>query len=331
MDYTAINTILESPKTIAITAHKSPDGDAIGSTLALYHVLLDLGHNCRVIVPDAFPKFLNWMKGSHSIMIFDEDIEKAKSFVLGSDVVFCLDYNNLDRVGELGEAILASSAKTILIDHHLYPDTIFDFALSHTSASSTAELVYDFLNQLQLTDRIDVPIAQCLYAGIMTDTGSFRFSSTTAHTHEIVASLMNKGLEPTSVHQSIYDTNSISRLRLTGYALSSCLEVVANGKAAIIPLSLKDKNRFGYVKGDTEGLVNYGLSIDGVEVAVLLSEELNLVKFSFRSKGRVNVNEVARASFNGGGHRNAAGGKLDVQLDEAKSKLIKVLEQLDYE
>lgn len=310
---------------MVITTHRSPDGDAIGSSMALYGMLAKRNHNVSVIVPDAFPRFLAWMDSEHCICHFDTNRDEAQELIENAEIIFSLDYNTLGRVGDVGKEIEKSNATKVLIDHHLSPDSGFDFVLSDTSASSTAQLVFDFTVGMNMQNEIDVSVAECLYAGIVTDTGSFRFPSTSAHTHEIVMELMRVGLKPEAIHQKIYDTNNLSRLRLVGYALSQKLEIDEQTQTAIIPLSLEEKNRFKYIKGDTEGLVNYGLSIEGVRMAVFMSEELDAVKFSFRSKGDVDVNQFARSFFNGGGHKNAAGGKLDLKLSEAINHLKKAL------
>lgn len=323
--YAEVKSLLASADKVVITSHKSPDGDAIGSSLALAAVLRAQGKQVSVMVPDAFPKFLSWMTGAGDIFTYDGHGEVCDNLINESAVVLILDYNRYDRVGEMGAKLKASDAKKIMIDHHIDPMTEVDHMLSDVTASSTAQLVYDFVEALGWEASITPEIGQCLYAGIMTDTGSFRFSSTSARTHEVVAQLMHRGLRPEMVHQQIFDNNHLTRLRLLGHALSKKLEVHANGKLAIIGLSLKEKNRFEYQKGDTEGLVNYGLSIQGVEVAVFVSEELNFVKISLRSKGVVNVNDIARAQFNGGGHRNAAGGRLDLNLNDALQKIRDVL------
>ena len=313
---------------IVITTHKSPDGDAIGSSIGLARCMQKMGHNVSVVVPDAFPSFLSWMDRDETIMNDESDPDRVSEVLNNATVIFSLDYNDLSRVAAVGGKIQHTQATKILIDHHLFPSDGFDHSLSDITASSTAQLVYDFLFGMNLIDNIDNVVAECLYAGIMTDTGSFRFSSTSAHTHRIVAELMDKGLVPNIVHERIYNTSSYSRLKLIGHALGNKLFVHESGKAAVIPLSLKEKNQFGYKKGDTEGLVNYGLSIEGVDMAIFLSEELDMVKFSFRSVGNVDVNEIARNHFNGGGHKNAAGGKLDVQLEAALVHLNSALNEM---
>lgn len=328
MDYTAVKNILSKPKKIVITTHRSPDGDAIGSSLALQHLMSAQGHNVDVIVPDAFPTFLKWMKGSASITIFEMSKIRSKDLIANADIIYALDYNHLSRVGELGEFVQTSKSKKILIDHHLEPDTTFDFLLSDTSASSTAELVYRFALKMNWKNAIDEQIAECIYAGIMTDTGSFKFSSTTAETHRIVAELMEVGLKPEKVHQAIYDTNSFGRLKLLGFTLSERFEFDPKRKFSILRLSQQDKLDFNYQKGDTEGFVNYGLSVMGSNLSVFLSEDDGYTKLSFRSKADLDVNQIARKYFNGGGHKNAAGGRLDLPIEDAYKRIVTVLHEL---
>jgi bifunctional oligoribonuclease and PAP phosphatase NrnA len=328
VDYQKLKKALSESNKIAITTHKSPDGDAIGSSLGLRSVLQKAGFIVDVIVPDAFPKFLNWMNGSDQIIVFESDQDQARSKLLEADLIFALDYNRLDRVGLLGELISQSDAIKVMIDHHIDPDQGFDEILSDTSASSTAQLIFQFVDEMGLLGHLDAIDSACLYAGIMTDTGSFRFSSTSAETHRVVADLLDRGLRPEMVHQAIYDQNSFTKLKLMGHVLTEKMDFLPNISLAVLSLSLSEKNRFHYEKGDTEGLVNYGLSIIGAKVSVFMSEESGYVKFSFRSKGEVDVNLIAREFFNGGGHKNAAGGKLDGSLDSAKKRLLEVFNKL---
>jgi len=320
--------VLASPKNVVITSHRSPDADAMGSSLALYNVLLKLGHKVGVVVPDSFPGFLGWMKGAPGVKFYQEQRRQSTRLISKAEVVFCLDYNNLERIGEMGPVIKESHATTVLIDHHIDPAADFDFILSDTAASSTAELLFGFFRSMDWDQLLDIDIAECLYAGIMTDTGSFRFSSTSAQTHFIVAELMDLGLEPNKVHSAIFDNYRLDRLRLIGYALHQKLEFDPGLGVSIIALSSEEKTKYNHSKGDTEGLVNYGLSIKGSRLAVFLSQEADFVKLSFRSKGDVDVNFLARTYFNGGGHRNAAGGKLDMGLEEAIEKVKSVLHEV---
>ena len=326
LDYHRIKELLAPSTKVVITTHRSPDGDAIGSSLGLYHFLILNELEVNVIIPDADPEFLHWMAGHELITVFESDQEKSITLINNADVIFSLDYNRLDRIAEMGSWVEKASAKKILIDHHIDPATYFDFSLSDTSASSTAELVFRFVDSLGWKSLLNKDIAECLYSGIMTDTGSFKFSSTSAYTHRVVADLMDVGLVPDRVHNAIFDNSSFDRLQLVGYALSNKFEFDAERGVSIIGISLNEKNRFKYQKGDTEGLVNYGLSVKGAKMAVFLSEELNFTKFSFRSKGQIDVNKIARAYFNGGGHKNAAGGRLDMPLKESINFLKDVIQ-----
>jgi len=329
MDFEAVKLLLDQHKNIVITTHRSPDGDAIGSSLGLYHILKAHGHSVDVIVPDQFPGFLKWMNGSDSIIVYELSKIRSKQALQKADIIFSLDYNNLSRIADLGALVEESKATKILIDHHLEPSPDYDFSLSDTSASSTAQLIYTFADSIGLAKHINQPIAECLYAGIMTDTGSFKFSSTSALTHRIVANLMDCGLVPDKVHNAIFDTNTFSRLKLLGFTLSERFEYDAERKISVLRLSNEDKLEYNFQKGDSEGFVNYGLSIDGSKMAVFLSEdEEGYTKFSFRSKGGLDVNKIARAHFNGGGHKNAAGGKLDMPIEEAYKQLRKVIHEM---
>ena len=329
MDFEAVKLLLDQPKNIVITTHRSPDGDAIGSSLGLYHILKAHGHSVDVIVPDQFPGFLKWMNGSDSVIVYELSKIRSKQALQKADIIFSLDYNNLSRIADLGALVEESKATKILIDHHLEPSPDYDFSLSDTSASSTAQLIYTFADSIGLAKHINQPIAECLYAGIMTDTGSFKFSSTSALTHRIVANLMDCGLVPDKVHNAIFDTNTFSRLKLLGFTLSERFEYDAERKISVLRLSNEDKLEYNFQKGDSEGFVNYGLSIDGSKMAVFLSEdEEGYTKFSFRSKGGLDVNKIARAHFNGGGHKNAAGGKLDMPIEEAYKQLRKVIHEM---
>jgi bifunctional oligoribonuclease and PAP phosphatase NrnA len=319
MDFEAVKLLLDQPKNIVITTHRSPDGDAIGSSLGLYHILKAHGHSVDVIVPDQFAGFLKWMTGSDSVIVYELSKIRSKEALKKADIIFSLDYNNLSRIADLGALVEESKAIKILIDHHLEPSPDYDFSLSDTSASSTAQLIYTFADSIGVANHINEPIAECLYAGIMTDTGSFKFSSTSALTHRIVANLMDCGLVPDKVHNAIFDTNTFSRLKLLGFTLSERFEYDAERKISVLRLSNEDKLEYSFQKGDSEGS----------KMAVFLSEdEEGYTKFSFRSKGELDVNKIARSHFNGGGHKNAAGGKLDMPIEEAYKQLRKVINEM---
>lgn len=332
---TKAQTLINNANNIVITAHKNPDGDAVGSSLALYHYLRNKGKNATVVLPNAFPDFFDWLPGSSDILLFEQDEAAVKSKVAESDLIFALDYNTLHRTGDLKETLENAEKEIILIDHHQQPDE-FTLNFSDVNACSTGQMIFEFCEALENDlDWLTKEVSQGIYTGIMTDSGSFRFPLVTAHTHRILAAMKDKGLDHTYVHQQVYDTNLIGKLQLLGHALRYKLEIIEGCKAAMISLSREELNTFGYKPGDTEGLVNYALSLDGINAAVLVKEGNNIVKMSFRSKGKFDVNQFARTHFNGGGHKNAAGGasfvSFEETVEEVKSKLVEASLELNYE
>ena len=302
-----LKSFLSETRKVVITTHKGPDGDAMGSSLALYNYLLKKGHSVHVITPNDYPSFLKWMKGEEYVIEYCFNEEKAKKITESAELIFCLDFNTLSRIDTYAPVVERSNALKVLIDHHQQPDT-FDFNFSDSSASSTAQLIFEFLELLDDTEEIDQDIAECLYAGIMTDTGNFRFNSVCSKTHQVVSFLIEKGARNDWVYDKIHDNNSVNRLKLLGYCLSKKMEVLNDLGVSIITLTQKELQRFNFKKGDTEGVVNYALSIEGVNVAAFMVERDGIIKISFRSKGDISVNQLARDHFNGGGHINAAGG-----------------------
>lgn len=325
MNIEEIKKEIEQANYIVITTHKSPDGDAIGSSLGLYHFLKNKGKKVVVIVPDAFPDFLKWMSLSEEIVYFDKDREIALNHIDNSDLIFSLDYNALGRIGELGEVIGDSKASKIVIDHHQNPQEFANHYYVDTNCCSTAQLVYEFIDQLGELDSLTKDISECLYCGIMTDTGSFRFPSTTAKTHQIIAHFLELGANGSKIHEKVYDTYSEKRLRLLGYALTEKMKVFPEYNAAYISLSQKELKEFNFQKGDTEGLVNYPLSINGIKFSALITEKEQDISMSFRSKDDVFVNEFANTHFQGGGHIYAAGGKSDLSLEDTIAKFEELL------
>ncbi|MBH45808.1 MAG: DHH family phosphoesterase [Flavobacteriaceae bacterium] len=317
---------LETPKKIVIIPHKNPDGDALGSCLALHFFLVKTGHSAEIISPNEYPKFLNWMPGQENIINYSTANEKTVELIEKAEIIFTLDYNQLNRIGNLENIVASSKAQKIMIDHHENPGDFADFKYSDANVGSTCEMVFELLNAFDPI-KIDKSIATCLYTGIMTDTGSFRFPSTTARTHQIVSSLIEKGAQPHMIHQNIYDTASFNRLRLLGTALNN-LKKIEGLPVVYITLSQKELNHNNFKKGDTEGFVNYGLSLKGVLLSVIMieNESEKIIKMSFRSKGSVDVNQFARKYFSGGGHLNAAGGKSDSSIEETVSHFIKSIE-----
>ncbi len=326
-DYLQLHDSFADDVQIVITAHKSPDGDAVGSALGLYHYLKVLGREeVTVILPDAIPGYLKWMPGAGHILINEENPEDAAAKIAKADYIFCLDYNSLTRLGALQNAVKNSDACIINIDHHQEPEDFADFVLLDSKASSTAELVYEFLDKLSFEEKLPLEAGQCLYVGLVTDTGSFKYRSTRAQTLEIAARLMRSGVKPGMIYDKTFDQNRLSKLKLTGYVLNEKLELWNELNTAVITLTKEELDQYDYEKGDTEGLVNYGLSIENIVLAVFIKESNEgYFKMSFRSKGGVDVNEIARKYFEGGGHINAAGGKSTASLDETLRKLKNIL------
>lgn len=316
-----LKNLLSSKQNVVITTHVNPDGDAIGSSVALFNFLIKMGHNVSVIVPNDYPDFLKWMKNDELIINYSNSKNESQEKIKNASLIFCLDFNNLNRINDLGDYISESNAKKVLIDHHLDPSDFYDYKIHDVKASATAELVYNFLIELD-SNAVDKHISEALYTGILTDTGSFKFSMS-PKVHKIVSDLMSRGVDIGFINNKIYDSNSLDKLKLIGYALSEKLEVISNGNAAYIVLSRKDLKDHNFKKGDTEGLVNYALSISNVNMAVLIIETKERIKFSFRSIGQFSVNEFAKKYFNGGGHKNAAGGSLEDKLSVALEKFLK--------
>lgn len=308
---------LHSAKNICIVSHKNPDGDAIGSSIGLASLINTFNNCAKVIVPNEFPQFLNWIEGSDDILIWDNNPSFTENILLNADVIFCLDFNALHRIGEVGDAVSKSKATKVMIDHHLSPEDFADYTLSVTSTSSTAELVYEFIEELGLKEKISKGSAEAIYCGIMTDTGSFKFPSTSARTHEIISRLIKLGADNGKIHSLVYDSNSINRLHILGYCLDK-MEVIEN-KITLFTLPKSIQNELKLTKGDTEGIVNYGLSIKEVQVSAFMREDEGSIKISFRSKGDFDVNIFARTYFSGGGHKNAAGGSSELSLTQAKA------------
>lgn len=318
---------LETPKKITIVSHRNPDGDAMGSSLGLLHFLKELKHEVHFISPNEYPDFLAWIPGANEVLIFEKETEKAIELLKSSDYIFTLDFNALHRTGEFMEKTLQTlTVPMIMIDHHQAPDDYPLYTFSDTNYGSTCEMVYDFINALGFNSVINKEIATCLYVGITTDSGSFRFPKTTAKTHICVADLITKGINNSEIHHLLFDNASYSRLQLLGRALQN-LTLLKEYNASYITLSQEELDTFNYKKGDTEGIVNYGLSLEGINRTAIFIEnkEEGIIKISFRSQGDVDVNQFARTYFNGGGHINAAGGKSFLSLEETVKQFIAIL------
>ena len=302
-----IKNLISATKNIVIIPHKNPDGDAIGSCVGLGIFLKKLNHKVDIISPNKFPDFLRWMDSNNEIIIFSEN-ENCLDKIINADIIFTLDFNNLVRISTMKEHVEKSNAKIIMIDHHENPADYADFMYSVPKMSSTCEMIFHFINKLGYKNLIDSSISSCIYAGIMTDTGSFKFPSTTHVTHEVVSTLLKTGISHSEIHNQVYDNNRLERIKLLSFALEK-IKVIENLNTCYITLSQKELNKFSYKKGDTEGIVNYGLSIKNIKFAAIFTENSNenIIKISLRSRGSFDVNKFSKEVFGGGGHKNAAG------------------------
>jgi bifunctional oligoribonuclease and PAP phosphatase NrnA len=321
---------LAEPRKIVITMHQKPDPDAMGSSLGLYHFLKQFGHHITVISPTNWADFLKWMPACSEVLDFENtrDREKVDTALNTAEWLFCLDFNHLGRTRHMAGMLAALKCTKIMIDHHQQPQVeIFNYGVSDVTKSSTCEMVYDFIVGSGHDDKIDLNVAQCLYAGVMGDTGSFRFPSTTLSVHKMVADLKSKGLEHTLIHEAVYDNFLENRLRFLGHVLLNRLQVFYEHNAALIAIPWKDLVRYDIKTGDTEGLVNYPLSIQGMKLAALIIDRNEEIKLSFRSKGSFDVNSFARKYFDGGGHFHAAGGRSTDSLDQTVQRFINAIKE----
>ena len=318
---------LNTPKKIVITTHQKPDGDAMGSSLGLYNFLISLGHSVQFISPTNWAGFLKWMPGANQVIDFELSKEVAIKYIQEAEILFCLDFNVLHRTKNMEPILAPLTCIKVLIDHHQQPqEDYFNYGISDTAKSSTCEMVYDFIVESGHADKLDTQIAQCLYTGVMTDTGSFRFPATSASVHYMVAKLKETGFNHTLVHENIYDSFLENRLRFIGHVLLNKMEVLYEYNTAIMSIPKNDLLRFHIKTGDTEGLVNYLLTIQGIRFAALVIDRDEERKWSFRSKGDFDVNTFARTHFEGGGHFNAAGGRTDDTLDATVWNFKKVIQ-----
>ena len=323
-----LKTQLQDSKKIIVIPHKNPDGDAIGSCVAINELLKSLGHKSSIISPNNFPDFLKWMDNEDEIKIYENNPELFNNEILNSDIIFTLDFNSLSRIGLMGEFVKESKALKIMIDHHQNPENYAKYTYSDVNMSSTCEMVYHFITELSLKNEINSKIASALYTGIMTDTGSFKFPLTTDITHKVVSELIKKGANGNEINNLVYDNNSYDKLLLLSHTLSNMI-VEKKYKTSYMYLTQQSLNKYNFKKGDTEGFVNYGLTIKGVKFAAIFieNEADKIIKISLRSKGNFNVNEFSRDNFNGGGHINAAGGYSKENLEDTISKFKNLLSQ----
>jgi len=319
-----IKKLLGVPKDIVITSHRNPDGDALGSSLALSLYLQNHGHKVHVIFPSEYPGIFHYLPQVEKSLIHDLQPEEAQEYLKNAEIVFCLDFNSLDRIDKMAHHIDLKKVKTILIDHHIDPEPFADYVLSDTSASSTSELIFDFLEMLGVKDQIDLKIGECLYTGIITDTGSFKFA-TSAKLFRIVAELKELGVNDKKLQDAIYNSLPEKSVRLLAHCLYKRMELMPEFETGYIYLTKEDYKEFDIQRGDTEGIVNYLLMMKHIKIAALISEQPTIVKLSLRSKGDISVQEIARNHFNGGGHKNASGGSAYASLEAVIRRFRKVI------
>lgn len=308
-----------------IITHQNPDGDAIGSSLGLYHALHNIGKICKVIVPNDFPAFLKWMPASDEILVYERQKSEISDWMSRSDFVFYLDFNDLQRLGKLRKVVENREIFSILIDHHPEPLDFSDILISDTSVSSTAELVYGFIQEFLGSRTIEKIVSECLYAGMMTDTGSFSYNSSRPETYHILAELLANGIDKDEIYSNVYDNFSEDRMKLLGYCLDKKMTLLSEYGTAFICLTAEEKKKYNFQPGDSEGFVNFPLSISGVFFSVFFMENGGKIKLSFRSKGDFPVNTMAAKYFQGGGHLNAAGGESELPMEKAVEKFLKLL------
>lgn len=324
----AFRALISTPKNIVITTHYKPDADALGSSLGLAGYLKKKGHQVTVITPSDYPKFIAWMPGNEDVINYEDyrSQKKTQQIIASCDIIFCLDFSVMDRIEAMSQSVRSSKAIKVMIDHHTFPEDFADFVYHDTHAAATAQLVFQLIVLLGDSDLLDVAIGECLYAGLMTDTGSFRHPCTTPEVHRIVADIMELGVNTNLVHRRVYDCTSFERLRFLGYILGEKMVVLPEYRVAYFVITAEEQKRFHSQTGDTEGIVNYGLQIDGIVMSVIIVERPDAVKMSFRSVEEFPVNRLASAHFNGGGHKNASGAKtVGIGLQGTIDKLLSIL------
>jgi len=317
---TKVNKAIDNVDKIVIVAHIGPDGDAVGSSLALWHYLMTIEKEPVVIVPNPFPDFLAWMPGAEFVLDYDHSKEKADELIASAELIFTLDFNTASRMGKMADAILNAPADKILVDHHLHPDTFAKIRVSYPEISSTSELIFRLICRMGDFTKINLACAECIYTGMMTDTGSFTYNSNNPEIYAIIAELIKIGIDKDDIYRKVFNTYSVDRLRLMGFCLFHKMKVYPEYRAALITLTEKELSQFHYINGDSEGFVNIPLSIAGVDFSVFMREDTERIKISFRSQGTFPANKVASDLFNGGGHLNAAGGECGLTLTEAVKK-----------
>ena len=324
LTFQELKNLLATPQKILITSHFKPDGDAIGSSLGLYHLLKQLGHQIDVVMPSAYPESLHWLPGNDQVMIFNQNLPRGVEIIQKQNIIFCLDFNELGRTNQMEVYLKDANATKIMIDHHLEPDNFADHIISKPSASSTCELIFDFINNLQLEKFIDKNVSNCLMTGLITDTGRFKYALS-PNVFRVASKLLEYGADIDKVNSEIYDSFSVDRLKLQGFSLSDRMVILPEHRSAYIYLSIEDYKKYNFKIGDNEGLVNLPLGIKDVVFSTLISETDDIVKFSFRSKGDFATNEFAKKHFSGGGHRNASGGKAYGNFKEIIDRFTKLI------
>lgn len=321
---------VEKGEKFVVVTHISPDGDALGSSLGLYHFLTACGKDCvSVVVPNEFPSFYKWMPGVKDIVIHEKYPDFAEQLIQEADVIFCLDFNEPKRIERLGPAVVAAEGRRVLIDHHLNPADFCRVTMSYPEMSSTSEMVFRFICRMGMFDLLDKNAAECIYTGMMTDTGSFTYNSNKPEIYTIIGELIKKGIDKDWIYRQVNQVYSESRLRLMGYVLYEKMKLYPEKQAALITLSVEEQERFNFRTGDAEGFVNLPLSIDGVSFSVFIREDKDYLKISLRSVGNFPCNLFAAAYFNGGGHKNASGGEFHGSLVEAIAVFEKGLAEFD--
>jgi len=326
-DVEKVKSLLVPGRKVVITTHSNPDGDAMGSSLAMLHYLKKKGCATTVIAPTDYPDFLAWMPGDSEVIIYPKKTAPSNQLIADAELIFCLDFNALPRTGEMEKPLQSAKATKVVIDHHIAPDGFPDFLFSDIHLSSTSEMVYDFIAAAGDEQLIDRDIATCIYAGVLTDTGGFQFPITSSKVHRLTASLIEKGVSNSEVYEKIFNTFTESRLRLFGYCLSEKMKLFRELKTGLITLNKEELKRFNITTGDTEGLVNYPLKMEDINFAALIIDRTERIKLSFRSKGSFDVNAFAREHFKGGGHRNAAGGQSSETLEAVVKKFEEVIQR----
>jgi phosphoesterase RecJ-like protein len=319
--------LVQIESTIAIIPHINADGDAIGSVLGLAGILKNAGKKVVALSPNHFPNFYKWMKGSEEILIYTSSRKKVEQAMAETGMLICLDFNQSSRAGEMKDMVNQFSGPSMMIDHHPYPQKFTELMISHPEYSSTAELIFHVVKAMDYQKYIDKSVAEAIYCGIMTDTGSFDYNISDPQTFQTVSELLTYGIDPEAIHGKVFDNYSADRMRLLGYCLSECMEVYPEYHTAMMYLSKEIQQKYNFMSGDNEGFVNYPLSIKGIHFSALFTEKEDHVKVSFRSKGEFAVNEFASKYFNGGGHRNASGGEIYAPFDQVLERFRQLLSQ----